>query len=94
MEPQPPSHELEETFCPYYTHAVELVGRRWSGAIVRALLLGCLALAGLLSWALSRAVTQRENSVFFGDRVIDGAPAARFLQTLRQLIEQPFLGLV
>ena len=41
MEPQPPSHELEETFCPYYTHAVELVGRRWSGAIVRALLLGC-----------------------------------------------------
>ncbi|WP_241517068.1 mechanosensitive ion channel family protein [Roseateles puraquae] len=38
-----------------------------------ALLLGCLALAGLFSWVLSRAVTQRENSVFFGDRVIDGA---------------------
>ncbi|MCH8856381.1 MAG: hypothetical protein IIA03_09110, partial [Proteobacteria bacterium] len=36
-----------------------------------ALLLGCLALAGLFSWVLSRAVTQRENSVFFGDRVID-----------------------
>lgn len=36
------------------------------------LLLGCLALAGLLSWALSRAVTRRENSVLFGDRVIDG----------------------
>ncbi|HEY8879181.1 MAG TPA: mechanosensitive ion channel domain-containing protein [Roseateles sp.] len=37
------------------------------------LLLGCLALAGLLSWALSRATTKRENSVLFGDRVIDGA---------------------
>jgi len=38
-----------------------------------ALLLGCVALAGLLSWALSRAATKRENSVLFGDRVIDGA---------------------
>ena len=38
-----------------------------------ALLLGCLAVAGLLSWALSRAVTKREHSVLFGERVIDGA---------------------
>jgi len=38
-----------------------------------ALLLGCLALAGLLSWALSRAVTKHDNSVLFGERVIDGA---------------------
>ena len=38
-----------------------------------ALLLGCLLLAGLFSWALSRAATQRENSVLFGDSVLDGA---------------------
>jgi small-conductance mechanosensitive channel len=38
-----------------------------------ALLLGCLVLAVLLSWALWRAVTKRENSVLFGERVIDGA---------------------
>jgi small-conductance mechanosensitive channel len=38
-----------------------------------ALLLGCLGVAGLLSWALSRTVTKRENSVLFGERVIDGA---------------------
>jgi len=38
-----------------------------------ALLLGCLAVAGLFSWALSRAVTKREHSVLFGERVIDGA---------------------
>ncbi|MDR7267881.1 small-conductance mechanosensitive channel [Pelomonas saccharophila] len=37
------------------------------------LLLACLALAGLLSWALSRAIAKRENSVLFGERVIDGA---------------------
>lgn len=28
------------SFCPRYHHAVELVGRRWAGAIVRALLAG------------------------------------------------------
>lgn len=38
-----------------------------------ALLLGCLALAALLSWALSRAITRRENSVLFGRNVLDGA---------------------
>lgn len=38
-----------------------------------ALLLACLALAALLSWALSRAITRREASVLFGRRVIDGA---------------------
>ncbi len=27
-------------FCPLYHHAVELIGRRWTGAIVRALLGG------------------------------------------------------
>lgn len=28
------------TFCPYYHEAVELIGRRWAGVIVRALLGG------------------------------------------------------
>jgi DNA-binding HxlR family transcriptional regulator len=27
-------------FCPRYLHAVELVGRRWTGSILRALLAG------------------------------------------------------
>ncbi|HEY9108897.1 MAG TPA: mechanosensitive ion channel domain-containing protein [Roseateles sp.] len=38
-----------------------------------ALLLACLAIAGLLSWTLLRTATKREHSVLFGDRVIDGA---------------------
>lgn len=29
-----------EAFCPRYHHAVELIGRRWSGAILRAMLTG------------------------------------------------------
>src|SRR5437899_5215837 len=27
-------------FCPLYHHAVELIGRRWTGAILRAMLTG------------------------------------------------------
>lgn len=33
--PRPPS-----AFCPLYHHAVELIGRRWSGVILRAMLSG------------------------------------------------------
>lgn len=29
-------------FCPRYHHAVEIVGRRWNGAIVRAMLAGAI----------------------------------------------------
>ncbi len=29
-----------EGFCPRYHHAVELIGRRWTGAIIRAMLGG------------------------------------------------------
>lgn len=28
----------DSSFCPYYHRAVELVGRRWTGAILRALM--------------------------------------------------------
>jgi len=30
----------KEAFCPVYHRAVELIGRRWTGAILRALLTG------------------------------------------------------
>ena len=30
----------DEAFCPRYHHAVELIGRRWTGAIVRSMLHG------------------------------------------------------
>ncbi len=34
------SEEFSERFCPRYQRAVEIVGRRWSGAILRAMLRG------------------------------------------------------
>jgi len=30
----------DKAFCPHYHHAVELIGRRWTGAILRAMLHG------------------------------------------------------
>jgi DNA-binding HxlR family transcriptional regulator len=30
----------DATFCPYYHQAIELIGRRWTGAILRELLHG------------------------------------------------------
>ena len=27
-------------FCPYFHHAVELIGRRWTGAVLRAMIAG------------------------------------------------------
>lgn len=33
-------YEAFTPFCPRYHHAVEVIGRRWTGAILRALLAG------------------------------------------------------
>ncbi|HYI24506.1 MAG TPA: helix-turn-helix domain-containing protein [Thermomicrobiales bacterium] len=33
-------HQLTESICPRYHHAIELIGRRWTGAIVLTLLQG------------------------------------------------------
>ena len=35
--------------CPHFHHAVELIGARWSGAILRAMLLGCHRFAEIRS---------------------------------------------
>lgn len=34
----PPGEVIDGAFCPIFHRAVELIGRRWTGAIVRALL--------------------------------------------------------
>ena len=59
-----------------------------------------LGLGAILREAIALAdgaLTTREQmtlSLTFDHRVVDGAPAARFLQTLRQLIENPATGLL
>jgi DNA-binding HxlR family transcriptional regulator len=35
-------------YCPVFQHAVELIGRRWSGAIIRALLSGSVRFGDIL----------------------------------------------
>ena len=37
---QPVDEEVFTAFCPAFHHAVEVIGRRWSGAIVRSMLAG------------------------------------------------------
>lgn len=34
------THDELSPFCPRFHHAVEIVGKRWTGAIIRALLAG------------------------------------------------------
>lgn len=33
-------HEFDEAFCPFFHHAVELIGRRWTGVILQAMFAG------------------------------------------------------
>lgn len=35
-------------YCPKFQHTVELIGRRWSGAIVRALLAGAVRFGDII----------------------------------------------
>ncbi len=44
MEPE----AEHSAFCPRYHRAVELIGRRWSGAIVRAMLSGATRFGDLI----------------------------------------------
>jgi DNA-binding HxlR family transcriptional regulator len=40
MKSSAPAAHIDGAFCPVFHRAVELIGRRWTGAIVRALLAG------------------------------------------------------
>ncbi len=51
-----------EPFCPYFHHAVELIGRRWNGAILRALHAGVShfnALASTIPGLSDRMLSER-----------------------------------
>ncbi len=56
-----------EAFCPYFHHAIELIGRRWTGAILRAMLGGksrfsdiATAIPGLSDRLLSERLKELE----------------------------------
>lgn len=63
----------EREFCPYFQQAVELVGRRWSGVIARALLDRPLRFSELeraIPEISARALTQRLRELEAGGIVV------------------------
>ena len=71
----------EGVFCPYYHVAVELIGRRWTGAILRAMLAGvsrftdiAASIPGLSDRMLSERLKQLEAEGIIVRRVIPETP--------------------
>ncbi len=68
-------------FCPQFHHGVELIGRRWSGAIIRALMLGrsrfceiAVAIPGLSDRLLSERLKELEAEDIVSRTVIPETP--------------------
>lgn len=68
-------------FCPNYQHAVEIIGRRWTGAILRAFLSGLshfseveAAIPGLSARLLSERLKELEAEGIVERRVIAETP--------------------
>lgn len=68
-------------FCPAYHHAVELIGRRWNGVILRRLLLGTSRFAQIrdaIPEVTDRMLTSRlrelENEGLVIRAVVDTSP--------------------
>lgn len=81
--PALPAPERAPDFCPYFQEAAELVGRRWCGAIVRALLDGPLrfselerALPSVSARALAQRLRELEEAGVVG-RLVDAGPPVR-----------------
>ena len=74
-------HETSSAFCPYYHRAVELIGRRWTGAIVRAMLAGVdrfsditEAIPGLSDRMLSERLKELESEGIVERLVVPATP--------------------
>lgn len=75
------SHAGHTAFCPLYHRAVELIGRRWTGAILRALLAGIerfsdltAAIPGLSDRLLSERLKELEAEGIVSRTVIPETP--------------------
>jgi DNA-binding HxlR family transcriptional regulator len=74
-------HGEPSAFCPRFHHAVELIGRRWTGAILRALLSGITrfsdltaAIPGLSDRMLSERLKELEAEGLVVRTVIPDTP--------------------
>jgi DNA-binding HxlR family transcriptional regulator len=68
-------------FCPAYTHAMEIIGRRWTGAIIRSMLVGATryseivaAVPGLSDRLLSERLKELEHEGIVERRVTPSTP--------------------
>ncbi|HLZ72053.1 MAG TPA: winged helix-turn-helix transcriptional regulator [Dehalococcoidia bacterium] len=74
-------HVPVSAFCPYFHHAVELIGRRWTGAVLRAMLGGVVrfsdlthAIPGLSDRMLSERLKELEAEGIVERSVIPETP--------------------
>ena len=84
MEPKSPATKPQlhlTAFCPRFHHAVELIGRRWTGAILRALMSGATrfsdianAVPGLSDRLLSERLKELEAAGIVVRTVIPSTP--------------------
>jgi DNA-binding HxlR family transcriptional regulator len=75
------TYEELTAFCPDFHHAVEVIGRRWSGAILRALLAGVTrysdlarTVPGLSDRMLSERLKELEAEGIVERRVVATTP--------------------
>jgi DNA-binding HxlR family transcriptional regulator len=68
-------------FCPAYSHAMEIIGRRWTGAIIRSMLTGATrfseivaAVPGLSDRLLSERLKELEHEGIVERRVTPSTP--------------------
>ena len=53
---------FQDAFCPRYARAIEIIGRKWTGAILRALMSGCTRfseIAGTIPGLSDRLLSDR-----------------------------------
>jgi DNA-binding HxlR family transcriptional regulator len=74
-------HQHTSGFCPLYHRAIEIIGRRWTGVIVRALLSGVTRFSqirstvpGLSDRLLSERLKELEAEGIVERRVLDETP--------------------
>lgn len=74
-------HEQLSAFCPFYHRAVELIGGRWTGAIIRAMLTGVTrfsdltqTIPGLSDRMLSERLKELEAEGVVERRVFPSTP--------------------
>ena len=77
--PLPPGHDA--SLCPTYHRAIELIGRRWSGAILQVMRTGlsrfndlAAAIPGLSDGMLSERLKELEAEQLVERRVIPATP--------------------